>query len=173
MTVFKPKRDRLYLTTIRNINKEVNKSNVNQRTQRTDACQKSIEITPSMPEARVNAERGESVGKHATSAKRGKTYNRLQARENTQPAPSSGKHTTVFKRGKVQPAPSTGKHTTGAERGQTCNHRQAREKLQPPPSAGKYATGAERGKTCNWRRARIKSRVNQITMLYKFHFISL
>ena len=79
ITVFKPKRDRLYLTTTRNINKVVNKSNVNQRKKRTDAtdaCQDSTEITPTMPEARENMQPVPSAGR---------------ARENTQPVPSAGR----------------------------------------------------------------------------------
>ena len=69
-----------------------------------------------------------SAGKHATSAKCGKTCNRCQVREN------------------VQPVPSAGKHATGAKRGKTCNRCQVRKNMQPMSSARKHATGANCGK---------------------------
>ena len=64
-----------------------------------------------------------SAGKHATSAKRGKTCNQCKARENMEPVHSRGK----------EELPSASKNATGAKRNKISNPSKTTEAV---PSAG-------------------------------------
>ena len=68
---------------------------------------------------RENMQSVPSAGKHAISAKRGKTCNPCQARENMQSVPNAGKHAISAKRGKSFVTVSrAGKYITRGQGGQ-------------------------------------------------------
>ena len=90
-----------------------------------------------------------SVGKHASSVKRGKIRNECRAWENTQGVSSAGNHASSVKRGKTckqcqawenrKAVSSAGKHAMSVKRGKTCNECKAHENRKAVSSAGKHA----------------------------------
>ena len=93
---------------------------------RERSCNKQVQQNQHLAQGQDYATTRTSIpsgGKHAISAKRGKTCSPWKARENVK---------SVLRAGKFE---------IGTWRRKACNRRQARENMQPVPSAGKRATG--------------------------------